>query len=287
MRFLIRKFRNWRKSPKAPWHKLTSRPGLRAMNINSQKVSRHFVSTYASPAASIRLFCFSYAGGNASAFREWGKTLSPQIEVLAAELPGHGSRATEPRFKLMEPLVKSLAHEILPHLDRPFVFFGHSMGAVVAFELSRRLRSDRGLEPEHLFVSGRIAPHVADRKPLTYDLPENEFVDELRRLNGTPREVLEHPELLGYVLPLLRADFELIQTYRYSPGPPLTCPVSAFVGREDPDVPPQDVELWKEHTCGAFRMSVMPGDHFYLENHRAQLLQKIRTELTFLDQPQV
>jgi medium-chain acyl-[acyl-carrier-protein] hydrolase len=257
------------------------------MNISAEKVSRSFVSTYASPAASIRLFCFPYAGGSASAFREWGKSLFPQIEVLAAELPGHGYRITEPRFKRMEPLVRNLAQEILPHLDRQFVFFGHSMGAAVAFELSLRLRAERGLEPEHLFVSGRTAPHVPDRKPPTYALPEKEFVDELRRLNGTPREVLEHPELLGFVLPMLRADFELIQTYRYSSGPPLRCPMSAFVGSEDPDVSPQNVELWKEHTCGSFRMSVMLGDHFYLESQRTQVLRQIRTDLGCLDQPQV
>jgi medium-chain acyl-[acyl-carrier-protein] hydrolase len=247
--------------------------------ISAQKVTKCFVPVPANPAASVRLFCFPYAGGSSSAFREWGKILSPQVEVLTAELPGHGYRVTEPLFNQLEPLVKNLAHAILPHLDRQFAFFGHSMGATLAYELSLLLREERGLEPEILFVSARNAPHVPNHKPPTYALPEKEFIDELRRLNGTPREVLEHPELLSFVLPMLRADFELIQTYKYSPRPPLTCPMRAFVGSKDPEVQARNVESWKEHTTGSFRMSVMFGDHFYLESERGHLLRLIGTEL--------
>lgn len=240
---------------------------------------KSFISAQASPAASVRLFCFPYAGGSSAVFRDWGRILAPEIEVLAAELPGRGQRISEPPLSQMVPLVENLAKAILPYLDREFAFFGHSMGATLAFELSQALRKEFHIEPRCLFVSGRNAPHVPVRRPPTYNLPEDEFIAELCRLNGTPREVLEHPELLSFVLPTLRADFELIQTYRYTSKPPLTCPIRAFVGSEDPDVLLQDVEPWGTYTSGSFNSTVVPGDHFYLDRRQILLLQQIRVEL--------
>jgi len=246
------------------------------------KGSKSFVCAHPSPPASLRLFCFPYAGGSSAVFREWGKAMPREVEVLAAELPGRGHRIKESLVHRMAPLVEGLATAILPFLDKKFAFFGHSMGATLAFELSQLLSTEVGLQPAFLFVSGRNAPHVPMRKPLTYDLPDKEFIAELCRLNGTPREVLEHPELLSFVLPVLRADFELIQTYKFSSKAPLTCPIIAFAGSKDPDVLPEDVEPWSEHTHGRFTMTIMPGDHFYLDSLPAQLLQHIRTGLKFI-----
>lgn len=243
------------------------------------KSSKTFICSSPRPWAPLRLFCFPYAGGTSAVFREWARALPATIEVVAAELPGHGHRIAEPLMNQLNPVINEIADSILPFLDRDYAFFGHSMGATLAYELSHRLRNDRGTQPCHLFVAGRNAPHVPSRKAPTYALSDADFVDELRRLNGTPTEVLANPDMLDFVMPLLRADFQLIQTYKYSPRPPLDCPVSAFTGEEDPDVLLEDVRPWSQHTSGNFSMTVMAGDHFFLDNRRDELLRHITTGL--------
>jgi medium-chain acyl-[acyl-carrier-protein] hydrolase len=164
--------------------------------------------------------------------------------------------------------------------DLPFAFFGHSMGAAVAYEAARRCAAD-GRPPRHLFVSGRRAPQLPADWPVTYDLPDAEFVEYLRSLNGTPAEVFDHPELLELMLPLLRADFSVVETYRYLPGPALDCPVTAFGGAGDVEVGRAEVEAWAAQTTAAFAARVVPGDHFFLNDPqaRALMLRVIDTEL--------
>jgi medium-chain acyl-[acyl-carrier-protein] hydrolase len=208
--------------------------------------------------------------------------MPPGVEVCAVRLPGREARLAEPAFKSIRPLVAALAEPLLPHFDKPFAFFGHSMGAKVAFELARYLRSTRGVEPVHLFVSGCKGPRLPrDGRPI-HGLPEAEFIEELRRLNGTPPEVLEHPELMRLMLPLLRADFELVETYEYLPGPLLDCPVSAYGGLEDVDVPGEQLGEWGAETNGAFNQRMFPGGHFYLHAARERLLQMISLDLRAL-----
>ena len=201
------------------------------------------------------------------------------VEVCPLQLPGRERRLPEKAFTRMEPLVEAIASAILPYLDKPFAFFGHSMGGIIGFELARRLRGEYGLKPEQLFVSGRRAPQIPSTKPVTYNLPEDELIEELRRLNGTPKEVLEHPELLSLLLPVLRADFEVIQTYQYIEGPPLDCPISAFGGLEDADVGRDKLEGWREQTTAAFALRILPGDHFFLHSSRATLLRILSQEI--------
>lgn len=166
--------------------------------------------------AILRLLCFPYAGGGANIFRTWQDNLPTTVEVCPVQLPGRERRLLEPPFTDLRFLVEAAARALLLYLDRPFAFFGHSMGATISFELARHLRQEKNVKPVHLFVSGRRAPQLPERHASTYDLPGAEFLEELRRLKGTPKEVLEHPELMELMLPLLRADFELIQTYQYS-----------------------------------------------------------------------
>lgn len=231
------------------------------------------------PQARLRLFCFPYAGGGASIYRTWGEQLPPQVEMRPVQLPGRENRMSEPSLTRIEPLVQAVAEALLPYLDLPFAFFGHSMGALVAFELARKLRSAVDLEPLQLFVSGRIAPHHVRSEPPNYNLPEPELIEELRRLNGTSEEALEHPELMGLMLPLLRADFELVQTYTYAGGAPLGCPVTAFGGAQDTEVSMEELAGWREHTTGDFSLRMFEGGHFFLHAAREQLLQIVSTEL--------
>jgi medium-chain acyl-[acyl-carrier-protein] hydrolase len=218
-----------------------------------------------------RMFCFPYAGGNEVIFHQWGHNL-PTVEVYSARLPGRGRRIDEAPFTQLTPLVEAIAGAIVPLLDREFSFFGHSMGAVIAFELAQLLRREHGLSPAHLFVSGRNAPHTPERRPPTYHLPDADIIEDLRRLNGTPPEVLEDPEFRKLLMRVVRADFELIQTYKYSPQPPLDCPITAFGGGRDEDVWHEDIELWRDHTTGVFEnVTFFDGNHFFIHTH-AQLL---------------
>ena len=156
------------------------------------------------------------------------------------------------------------------------------MGALIAFELAHKLRDEYGIVPAHLFVSGRHAPQLPETDPITYNLEEAEFIEELRRLNGTPREILENPELMHLMLPLLRADFEVVETYVYWPGPALDCPITAFGGLQDQEVSRKEVEAWREQSIASFSLRMLPGGHFFLHTARQLLLQMLSQELSNL-----
>jgi medium-chain acyl-[acyl-carrier-protein] hydrolase len=231
------------------------------------------------PQADLRLFCFPYSGAGAQIYYPWAEMLPKSLEVCPVQLPGRESRLSEPPFTQLAPLVKELVPAILPHLNKPFAFFGHSMGALVSFELARRLRREHGLSPVHLFVSGHGAPHLPDREPAIHDLPEPEFVAKVRSLNGMPEEILNHDELMELLVPILRADFTLCGTYTFRPDAPLDCPISALGGLQDEHVPRRDLEAWQEHTDGPFSVRMFPGDHFYLNADRPLLLRTLAREL--------
>nr|QEO73761.1 thioesterase [uncultured bacterium] len=235
------------------------------------------------PAARRRLFCFPHAGGGALTYRTWPEALPAEVEVRPIHLPGRESRIGEPAFDNLGALVDALVPELLPLLDRPFAFFGHSMGAMIGFEVARRLRAKRLAGPRQMFVSGRRAPQLpAKDERRTFDLPKDEFVEELGRLNGTPREVLEHPELLELILPILRADFSVCQTYSYVPGEPLDIPITVLGGSEDSDVSRAGLEAWREQTSGAFKLHMLPGDHFFINSARARVCHLVGGELNDL-----
>jgi medium-chain acyl-[acyl-carrier-protein] hydrolase len=239
------------------------------------------------PQAQLRLFCFPYAGGNASAiYRNWLGS-SPFIEMCPIQLPGRGTRIREPAHTSLDQLVQDLAPAITPLLDKPFAFFGHSMGAMISYELARALRRAGASLPVMLFVSGRGAPHLPDPRPQTYDLPEEEFIQELRNLNGTPREVLDHPELMKLMIPLLRADFSVCQTYVYTGEPPLDCPIIVLGGLDDHEVERPLLEPWREHTTAAFELTMLAGDHFFLHSNSAPIQQIISRELRELVRPAI
>lgn len=231
------------------------------------------------PDARIRLFCFPYAGGSATTFRAWPAALSPAVEVRAVQLPGRGPRMLEPPFTDVHALVEAFLPVMARYLDKPFAFFGHSMGGAIAFELSRRLRRACGVEPRHLFISARRAPHLELKGPVIYNLPEPEFREELRQLGGTPAEVLEHPELMQMLVPLLRADISVSQTYRCDTRHSLTCPLTIFGGMRDEYDEHEGLAAWREHTLGPFDLKMFEGDHFFINTAQRSILDAIETAL--------
>lgn len=229
--------------------------------------------------AKLRLFCFPYAGGGALSFRTWSDNLPQTVEVCPIELPGRGARLMEPPFTQLEPLIQVLEEVLLPYLTKPFAFFGHSMGGLISFELARLLRKNHCLNPVHLFVSGRRAPQVPNLHPPIHALPQSAFIQEIRRLNGTSEAVLENARLMQMLLPILRADFAVIETYIYASSLPLDCPIAAYGGLEDREVSYEHLKAWREQTNAAFSLRMLPGDHFFLDSARPLLLQFLSQEL--------
>lgn len=234
------------------------------MNAPPIPLQRWLAYREVNPQARLRLFCFPYAGGGASAFRGWAALLPKDFEVCPVQLPGRESRLREAPYTHVGPLVQSLAEVLQPLLDLPYVFFGHSLGSLVAFELARELRRRGAALPLHLFASGRRAPHLPAREEPIHQLPEPEFIVKLRELNGTPEEVLQHAELMRLIVPILRADFGVNENYEFTPEPPFDFGISAFGGLSDKDVTKEDLGAWGDHTRGRFRQRMLPGDHFFL-----------------------
>ena len=226
----------------------------------------------------VRLLCIPYAGGGPSIFRHWGQYLSTEVEVCAVQLPGREARMKEAPIRELRRLITELSEAVEPCLDRPLALFGHSIGGLIAFELARELRRRHGVEPVHLFVSGCPAPQLADDDSL-HDLPEDEFLERMRRFNGTPREVLEHPEMMQLMLPALRADFALRDTYVHAREAPLRCGLSALGGMKDDSVRTEKLEQWKEHTSEGFQLWLFPGDHFFLRTAQAAVVESVAATL--------
>lgn len=238
---------------------------------------------FASPKgdAGFRLFCFPYAGGRATIFREWQDSLSSAIEVCPVQLHPLEGQPLKASSIGLPYLVESIASDLLPYLDRPFAFFGHSLGALISFELTRHLRRRYNLLPAHLFVSGREAPQIFNTRPPIHALPEQEFLEEITLLNGTPKEILAHSELMKCVLPALRRGIEMCETYAYLPDLPFHCPITAFGGLQDRTVNPFHLEAWHDQTDLAFTLRMFPGDHFFIHPNRQSILEILLRELIY------
>jgi medium-chain acyl-[acyl-carrier-protein] hydrolase len=227
----------------------------------------------------IRLFCFPYAGAGSSLFNAWSKWLLPEIELYLVNLPGRDARIREAPYRQLQPLISPLTQGLLPYLDKPFCFFGHSMGALISFEVVRELRREHQVQPLHLFVSGHPSPQLPASNPILYDLPENDFLSTVQQTYGAlPELILQDPELLGLFLPMLRADITLVETYEYKQEEPLAFPVSVYGGVQDTSVTEKELAAWREQTTASFRMKMFPGEHFYLQTARSLVLQEINTE---------
>jgi medium-chain acyl-[acyl-carrier-protein] hydrolase len=252
------------------------------MRADQSQARKSFIQPLAwRPDARIRLFCFPFAGGGMSAFNSWGAVLGVTTELWGVQMPGREDRLLDPPLTRVRDALDVLVPAMLPCLDRPFAFFGHSMGAILCVELARALQRMNAPRPRHVFVSACQPLHRREvSEPYLHELPDDALVDELRRMDGTPEQVLASPELMALLLPTFRADLALIETYHYLPGPALACPLSAFGGVEDPEVSPEDLAGWAELTTGAFDAQVFRGGHFYITANRDALLEGIERRLS-------
>lgn len=226
-------------------------------------------------AARHRLVCFPHAGGSASYFLPVSRALAPDVDVHAVQYPGRQDRRSEPRIEDVATMADRL-HAVITRWDpQPLAFFGHSMGAVVAFEVARRLRRDRPDQPLHLFASGRRAPHRL-RPETVHTRDDAGVVAEMRALGGTEAALLQDPDVLEMILPALRSDYKAIETYRFEPDGPPPCPVTVLTGDRDPHTTLEEARDWEQHSQDPFGLKVFPGGHFYLAEQAPAVLAVLR-----------
>lgn len=249
---------------------------------NDKKKTSLWVGGSNKPQAKIRLFCFPAAGGSSLSFREWEGNLPPYVELCPIKLPGREARFTEDLFEDAQTAAKALAEGLEPFLDIPFAFFGHSMGSVLAFEVIRELRRSGRQMPFCLFVSGRRAPRLPLNREPFHTLTDSMLIKTLRTYfaGGTPEAVLQEKELMALFLPVIRADLMITDAYHYSKESLLECPIYAFSGEMERDLPIDDLDAWQEETSGNFSRELFPGGHFYLnESSQPALLRRISDRL--------
>ncbi|RKI20294.1 thioesterase [Corallococcus sp. AB030] len=241
--------------------------------------SRWLVRPVPRPGARVRLFFLPFAGGGASVFRTWHRDLPESVEGCALELPGRGARIRELPSLRLEPLVQGLADTLEPLLDRPFALFGHSMGGLISFELVRELRRRHAPLPCHLFISAFAAPQHSRWSPQVHLMSNEEFLQFLVRLEGTPPEVLASPGLMDMLMPIIRADWAVIESYTYRREAPLPVPLTVLGGEDDKAVARVALEEWAEQTRESFTLEMFPGGHFFPRTSAEPLLQLFRRVL--------
>lgn len=226
------------------------------------------------PEARTRLVCFPHAGGSATFYFPVAKAMAPEVDVLAIQYPGRQDRRSEPSVDSIHTLADLVVEELTGWADRPLTLFGHSMGAMVAYEVAGRLEQ-RGTAPLGLFASGRRAPSMY-RDETVHLRDDDGIIAEMQKLSGTDAEILANEELLRMILPAVRSDYRAVETYRQRPGqPPLDCPVVTLIGDNDPQVTMDEARAWEQHTTGEFQLRTFPGGHFYINAHAQAVLREI------------
>ncbi len=230
----------------------------------------------------LNLIAVPYAGGNSQALRGWQSAATADCSFLVAELPGRGTLVQAPRFADAEAAAADLARAIAQCGRIPFALIGHSMGALLCYLVAREFQRGHHFGPAHLFLSGFRAPHLPDVRPRTAKLSDEDFVLELTRLGGTPPEVIGEQELMDYLLPILRSDFELVENFEYQTAAPLPYPITVFSGSTDQEAGPDQMRSWSEHTCRKFRMEIVEGGHFFIQDPSNPMFCQVRKTLTEL-----
>jgi medium-chain acyl-[acyl-carrier-protein] hydrolase len=226
-----------------------------------------------------RLFCFPYAGGSAQIFQDWHHYLPYEVEVVGVQYPGRGARVAERAITSCDQMIETLLVEFEPWLDVPYMFFGHSNGALVSFELARALQDSGSYLHIHQFISAKRAIHLDPRRKQLHDLPRDAFLREVERLGGTPAELLADPEFMEILLPILRADFSLSETYVRRDASPLKVDATILYGSRDVDIPEYDALRWAELVRGNIDHRSFDGGHFFINTHKRQVLEFMRAKM--------
>lgn len=229
----------------------------------------------------LRLFCFPPAGRGASIYAKWNGSLNESVVVCPVQFPGREDRLREKPFTVLPDLLRETVAALVPWLDLPYAFFGHSLGALLAFEIARQLRRRGEKPPVRLLVSARRAPHIPEPHIRISHLPDGPFLEAVRsRYNGIPDVVIQDTELLEIMLPILRADFSVMESYEYRREEPLCCPITVLGGRRDFEVAREDLEAWRIHTTNTCAVQLFPGDHFFLQSAQAEVVRFVNRELS-------
>jgi surfactin synthase thioesterase subunit len=238
------------------------------------------------PLARCRLFCLPHSGSGASQFSSWKNFLPPVLDICPIQLPGRENRFREAPFTQIRPIAENLANALEPYLDRPYILYGFSLGALIAFELARQLRRQKTDPPVSLYALARPAPHLPQTRHPLHQLPDDIFVTELaRRYNGMSPLILQDRELMQLLLPALRADFMALETYVYQDEEPLDCPIRAFGGNLDSTATEGELRDWRLHTRRSFELQMLPGDHFFVRSNQQALFSAISAHIPELSRP--
>lgn len=234
--------------------------------------------SHPAPNSRVRLVCLPHAGGSASFYFPMSRALAPAVEVLAIQYPGRQDRRHEPNIPSLPHLADQIFEAVRRLDDRPLALFGHSMGAVLAYEVALRMQ-DAGLpSPVRLFTSGRRAPSC-EREERIHMESDDQMIAELRKLSGTSSAMLTDPELLEMIMPAIRSDYRAVETYRHVPGRKVDCPVTVITGDADPRVSVDEAAAWEDHTTGPTDLHVLPGGHFYLVDQSARVVELLAERL--------
>jgi medium-chain acyl-[acyl-carrier-protein] hydrolase len=231
------------------------------------------------PNARVRLFCFTFAGSSAQIFYGWNEHAPEWLEVSGFELPGHGSRLAESPIDTQDGASVAIADALEPYLDRPYALFGHCLGAAQAYEATRVLRERGKAQPVRLFSSGARGPHLGIPIADVESMEDDEFIEHMHKAYSAPIEFLRHPEMRPLFLPMVRADARMTQNYRYTPGPPVSYPITAVAGETDPDVQMEHLEGWRQHTTADVATRIYSGNHFFFLESAPRLLADFAAEL--------
>lgn len=243
-------------------------------------MSKWFVKYRHEQHSKLRIFCFPYAGGSASMYNDWAEYFPTNADVFAIQAPGRETRFNEAPINDIKELIEGLSQAIFPYLDVPYIFIGHSNGALIAFELARMLQRLGNFKLRHICLSAKRAPHLPPNKEPIFDLPYDKFIEELRVFSTIPESVLNDPKMMEVFMPMLRADFGLADLHNFMDGQLLKANATLFWGKDDKDIPNEDVLAWKKHILGKIESIGFEGGHFFIHHQKENFIQEISKIIT-------